>query len=494
MLRLFRSAEKEWGRRLKSATQAQREGRTNDAQSDFEVALQIAAEMAEDDPRRLRTLVLAADFHVSVGQSDAAQRCYDQLLQLTERSNGADDPAVARVLSQMAAAQEVQGKLGRAERLYRRALRIYEATVGEGHRRTGLTAAALANVLRQLEEWKEAAQFYRTAIAIERRVAIEDTATLLRLYLQLSQVYIALEQDSLLEELYVSAAGLVQKNAGHDQLEIAAVLHRLASFYRHRQRWEEAARQYELILETQRRSLGNRHPALASTLRQLGHISEIRERQAEAMESYRLAAEMLADGVSRTEIILHAAALCDCARVLQKRGWLEEARATYALAIERSRAGLPSHHPNLATPLTGLSCLLEELGELDRAEMLANEALELCHATGKQTHPNTVQVLELMARLAERRQDWGPAEAYVHALMEAEKNLHRPDPLRDVARLRHLLGIELNLGKFRKALEHCNAAIDLLRYNPELADRPERKEVEFERKRILDLQPQQGMA
>lgn len=466
--------------------QARRDGRTGEAKSELEAALELSADMG-DDPRRQRTLALAADFYQAHGHSAEANRCYDQLLSVTERSHGTDDPAVARVLAQMGAAYEAQGSLGRAEMLYRRAMRTFETSVGEDHRRTGLVAAALANVLRLQEEWNEALHFYQIAIEIEQNVAAGDATTLLRLYMQLSHVYSELGREAELEEVYLKASELVEKAHGIDPLDEVSVRQRLASFYRHRQRLEEAANQYGMIYEAQRESLGAHHPAAAATLRHLGLIAEGQERLQDATDLYRQAAETIAAGASRTEAMQHAATLCDWARVLHKGGRLEEARAVYTDAVERNRATLTPQHPNLATSITGMALLLEQQGELDRAEMLANEALELCSATGDRTHPNTVQLLDLMARIAERRQDWPLAEALTTALIEAEQKLARPDTLRDVARLRQLSGIEVNLGKFRLALEHCGKAMDLLRYNPAMKERPEMKDLEFERQQMLML-------
>ena len=486
MLRfLNRSSEKDWDRHLQSGIQAEREGRTDDARASFEAALKLAQEMPEDDPRRTRTLSLAADFFASAKLREDARRCFDELLRLTERSAGPNDPAVARVLSQMASADEAQGSLGRAEQLYRRAMRIFESSVGEDHRRTGMVAASIGNVLRLQEQWSDATPFYVKAIEIERKVGGGDIATLLRLYLQLSEIHAAMGREKQIEEVYLSAAELLGRAGAREQLGLISILDRLGNFYLRRNRLEEAREQYNKIFATQRQVLGKNHAVLAFTLARLAQIAEQQNLFSEADDNYTQAAEILEGGHSRMEAAKHAIVLGDLARVRYRRHRLDDAEKTWEQAIRRSREVLPASHPNLATPLTGLALLREELGKFREAGELAEEALTICDQAGDHRHPNTAQILDLMARLAERRQQWTEVQNYLARLVQVAEEDERSLPLAAASRFRRLAQAQLELGMHRQALASIERGVAILRYHPDYSKSAELREIEAFRARIL---------
>ncbi len=181
-----------WDQYMDAAAFAYQDGRTEEAESFFLLAAQVAEDFEDTDPRRALTLGNLADLYRSQARDEAAEAAYLESLALLEGIDGPDSPRVARFVADIAVFYTDLGRVEEAEPLYRRALEALEWAHGFDHDDVLELRTTLAGFLLQQERYREAEPLYVEVLAIlldtpepDRDLdrvltALDEYATLLR--------------------------------------------------------------------------------------------------------------------------------------------------------------------------------------------------------------------------------------------------------------------------------------------------------------------------
>lgn len=155
-----------WEQYMDAAAFAYQDGRTEEAESFFLLAAQVAEEFEDTDPRRALTLGNLADLYRAQARDEEAESAYLESLALLERIDGPDSPRVARFVADVAVFYTDLGRVEEAEPLYWRALEALEWTHGFYHDDVLELRTMLAGFLLQQERYREAEPLYVEVLAI----------------------------------------------------------------------------------------------------------------------------------------------------------------------------------------------------------------------------------------------------------------------------------------------------------------------------------------
>ena len=155
-----------WEQYMDAAAFAYQDGRTEEAESFFLLAAQVAEEFEDTDPRRALTLGNLADLYRSQARDEDAESAYLESLALLEGIDGPDSPRVARFVADIAVFYTDLGRVEEAEPLYWRALEALEWTHGFDHDDVLELRTSLAGFLLQQQRYREAEPLYVEVLAI----------------------------------------------------------------------------------------------------------------------------------------------------------------------------------------------------------------------------------------------------------------------------------------------------------------------------------------
>ena len=155
-----------WEQYMDAAAFAYQDGRTEEAESFFLLAAQVAEELDDTDARRALTLGNLADLYRAQARDEEAESAYLESLALLEAIDGPDSPRVARFVADIAVFYTALGRVEEAEPLYWRALEALEWTHGFYHDDVLELRTVLAGFLLQQERYLEAEPLYVEVLAI----------------------------------------------------------------------------------------------------------------------------------------------------------------------------------------------------------------------------------------------------------------------------------------------------------------------------------------
>lgn len=253
----------------------------------------------------------------------------------------------------------------------------------------------------------------------------------------------------------------IRRNAcGTGDPRVADTLDGLASLLARQGRLDEAELLAEEALARRRELAGNEHPIVASSLITLGNLAlrrgdptaaEGRFREALAIRERALPPSELADDLGT------AHALNGLARSLAGRrdaAARTEAIAAYRRALGILRRAGPDSAVTTTTVLANLAVALSNAGDLDRAEPLLREVVDLRREQLGTDHPLLGQALYSLGRLLHRRGLPGDLDAAARHYRRADRIVRSALPPADPARLYPGLALGhvlLTLGRSREA-------------------------------------------
>ena len=163
---LIACQQQSWEQYMDAAAFAYQDGRTEEAESFFLLAAQVAEEFDDADPRLALTLGNLADLYRTQARDEEAESAYLESLALLEGIDGPDSPRVARFVADIAVFYTALGRDEEAEPLYWRALNALEWTHGFDHDDVLELRTTLAGFLLQQARYREAEPLYVEVLAI----------------------------------------------------------------------------------------------------------------------------------------------------------------------------------------------------------------------------------------------------------------------------------------------------------------------------------------
>ena len=161
-----------------AATSRQYDGQYAEARTLLRRARQTMESCSVRDPRppdaRATIINNEAELEEEVGDLPAAERLYNQAIDIWSRSLGAEHPFVARGIDRLAQVAARRGQLTRARTLYTRALTIRRKALGPTHPQVSYTLANLAAMELEARDYVTASRHIDEAIALYRQTGASD--------------------------------------------------------------------------------------------------------------------------------------------------------------------------------------------------------------------------------------------------------------------------------------------------------------------------------
>ncbi|MEM6454806.1 MAG: serine/threonine-protein kinase [Acidobacteriota bacterium] len=351
------------------------------------------------DPRaRIDALDQLASLERETGQLTRAETLFDEARTIRQRHFGAQHPHVAVSLNNLAVLARARGDDARAARLLREALAIQQANAVEpAELASGLSN--LGDLLRLRGELGEADALITRAIDLQRAhlgPGHPNMATSLNNLAVVRQARGAVDDA---EQLHRQALAMLRQVLGDDHPQTAASLANLANLRRATGRFDDAIARYRVALAVQTRALGPQHPSVVATQIRLADVHRAIGETADAETLY-----AQAWSAEPSDPRLRARARTGLAALAARAGDDATALAHHRAAHD-AQAAMRERDPHFAgIGLAAHARLLVRRGALDDAEALLAHAQPRAAARLAQAHDSR-EARARMARLERVRGD-----------------------------------------------------------------------------------------
>jgi CHAT domain-containing protein/Tfp pilus assembly protein PilF len=206
------------------------------------------------------------------GDYARAEPLYQRALAIWEKALGPDHSDVAFALNNLALLYYHKGDYARAEPLYQRALAIWEKVLGPNHSNVALALNNLAGLYYDRGEYVKVEPLYQRALAIREKalgLVHPDVAISLN---NLAFLYYNRGEYAKAEPLHRRALAISEKALGPDHPDVSHSLNNLANLYREQSEYAKAEPLYGRALDIRERALGSQHPLVTKTLDNLARF------------------------------------------------------------------------------------------------------------------------------------------------------------------------------------------------------------------------------
>jgi serine/threonine-protein kinase len=262
----------------------------------------------------------------------------------------------------------------------------------------------------------------------------QDPAVRATLMLTMGKAYgnLALYEEA--ESLVTAALRERRALAGTDEdLGVAEALAELGAVHHHRGDHEDARDALRKSLDVRRRLLGETAPEVASSWNNLGAAYHSLSVLDSAVVCYRRAAELwerlpaegsgLAGSLGDLGTALGHAGDPVAADSLLRRAIALHRKGPPGDALDEKRAALGDDHPSVARSLNNLGLLVQNRGDLDEAERLLRESLEIRRRVWTADHPEVARGLHNLAVLLVLKDDAAGAEPLYREALAMRRSL-----------------------------------------------------------------------
>lgn len=263
----------------------------------------------------------------------------------------------APTLTAQAKLAQLRGDLDAAERLYNESLQLYSA---HGQGRT-TDATSVMNELAGLYSYSgrndRAATLYRAALDIDRQSLGNDHP---HVGMHLQNLAVALQEQGKLEEaapLYEESMQILQRVLGERHPQTIDAVSNYGRFLHRRGELARAEEVLSKVVELDRQARGPRHAFVAHDLVNLGMIRLDTQRQAQAEQDFRAALSIYAETLPADHPYV-GSALSGLGRCMLEQNRLAEAEQTLRQAQQIAAKSFSPDSPQLAAANSSLGRVL----------------------------------------------------------------------------------------------------------------------------------------
>lgn len=159
-------SDQQWRINNDSGRVALDQGRYPDAVRSFQAAIREAETLGWTTQEQAETVSGLAQAYLRLGNYAAAERYFQQALQILEKSHTPDGPNVATLLGNLATVYRIRENYAAALPLSRRSLSILERTYGPDHPNMAIPLNNLAMILRLHGDYDEAELLFQRSLSI----------------------------------------------------------------------------------------------------------------------------------------------------------------------------------------------------------------------------------------------------------------------------------------------------------------------------------------
>ncbi|MEQ8765045.1 MAG: CHAT domain-containing tetratricopeptide repeat protein [Planctomycetota bacterium] len=358
--------------------------------------------LPDPDPAQLGiSLSSLGGFLFQVRRPNEALPHLEKAVELLVQANGESSIDVATTLSHLGVTRSALNDLDGAASALERSVRILRAELSPGDPTLGTGLINLAFIHQRLGRFEEAKADYREALPCFDREPYPKSILLNNL----AQLHYSEGEYTDALELNRRSLELRLEIHSRESLPVATSYNNLGIALTDLARFEEAEEAYATALRIRRSLLGPDHEEtlqtennLAVLLQRMGRPREAERRLRDAVAAHTAAGRASLDVAS---------ALTNLANLLQAQGRVQEAEPYLRGSLDMQRLLLRPDDPRLSTPQGNLASCLTDLGQIDEAKKLFEQAMasrDRAHWSGSQRAvllDNYCRVLSLEGRVDE---------------------------------------------------------------------------------------------
>jgi serine/threonine protein kinase/tetratricopeptide (TPR) repeat protein len=323
--------------------------------------------LGSENDKTLQTLSIISEVEKAKEDYSAAEKTVRQVIAGQTRTLGAGHRDTIDSRCGLADLLEQVGKLDDAEKEAASAVEDAKKSLGENDPMTLQAMSIRASILDSMDRSKEAVEVARDVVARKRKVLGPDhPGTLVSINGLATYLGGTKEGDAEAEGLYREVVRSAEAKLGPGHSTTLTYKNNLAQCLRRRKKYKEAEPLYRDVLEAQKKVNGEQSRATLTTMNNLGLL-------------------LLQDG-----------------RPEQALPFLQD-------TLKGLQATTPPDHWIIGASKTYVSQCLIDLGRIDEAEKLLNEAYSMLASKMGEKHDRTRQTAMELARLWEKRGDAGKA-------------------------------------------------------------------------------------
>lgn len=352
------------------ATLISEQGHNVQAKQELEAILERARRvLSNDHDETLAVLETIGQVHLRLGEFEHAESAYREAAASRVRLLGQDNPAAHKAFASLALVYLRKGEFKEAEQHCRQALENQRRLLGEDHPDTLMSSNHLGVVYWRQGRYDEAEAIYNDTIERRRRVLGDEHSDTLVTRQNLALLYRYQKRYEDAERILKDVHAIQQRVHGEEHPQTLISLDNLGTVYYFQKNYDAAEPIYRRVLEVRRRTLGEDHAETLVTMNNVGNI------------------------------------LRDC-------GSLDESAALFADLLARARQSLPATHTYLPVFLSNYARTLLAQENMEQAEALLLETMELNLKHAGESHPRTIGTMRTIVTLYEKWNRPDKAELY----------------------------------------------------------------------------------
>ncbi|MEX2654219.1 MAG: serine/threonine-protein kinase [Acidimicrobiia bacterium] len=368
------------------------------------------------------TLVLGFQLQDN-GRYDDARVLLDEALATRRALFGTASLEYMEALSGLAFLSELQGDYEEAERLHREVLEIGRSLGDEDDEFVAEAMTKLGGILRILGQNDEAEQLFREALAMQDRIYGGEHPQSADTKRQLAGVLRDTKRFAESEQLYKEVIATRERMLGPDHMEVAHSWNSYSQMLSDKGDAEAAIRAHQNFLDILERVYRGPHPSFGAAYNNLAVMLQRQQDYEGALENYQLSVDMQdlvklpRDHPNRSFPLGGIGAVY----LLQER--YGEAAALLRDVLAMRIANFPAEHQLVSEIRSALGASLAGLGEYDEAERLLLEAAENYESEQGLSHPDTLNNMDRLIDLYERRGNAEEAEHWLELVRTNDPDL-----------------------------------------------------------------------
>ncbi|HGG57596.1 MAG TPA: tetratricopeptide repeat protein, partial [Nannocystis exedens] len=280
-----------------------------------------------------RLLVGIAELHFVEGDFAAAERELRHVLELRERTLGADHPDLASTLSRLGEMCFRQANYDDALTFSERAVEVTTQALGPEHPAVGSALAQLGQVYQYNRKLEKARPYLERSLEIAEHAVGKRHPDYAKGLLRMGEFYRMSGDYDAAQTVLDQTVALLQARLGRDHPDTANAIGRLAIVHHMKGDVEEAKAGYRETIEIIEKAMGPDHISLVDNLSNLGILHRSLDEVEEATAYYERAMKIRESklGAGHPEIaLIHV----NIGNLFLDRGDVEEAEKRFLLALE----------------------------------------------------------------------------------------------------------------------------------------------------------------
>jgi tetratricopeptide (TPR) repeat protein len=359
---------------------------------------------------------LASLMH-QAGRAQKAEELSNQALTIAkETSISSSDPQVLRLERQLGEIYLNEQRYYESERQLDYVLAKSVTELGPTHLQVAYAHLSLAELYKVQARYAESERHHQQAIRVLRTLAPSGTLQEANTLTSLGDLYLYMGRYQEAELVLKPALAYKESVFGKDHPALVVVLHNLGALYGYQQRYGEAELVHQRVITLKENALGPEHPDLVLSFNSIANVYLEQGRFAEAKNYFARCVAIMEKFSPPREPLPNC--LSGLAIVLKNQGEIEEAEKVQFQVLEVWRQLVGTNHPDYAISQFNIARIYDAQDRRNEADHWYNEALVTAERVMGADHPTLASWLEAYAHFL-RRTGQGSHADVVNARAEA---------------------------------------------------------------------------